>query len=95
MNINNLVTMANEIGAFFISEAGAGAAAQEIAQHITKFWDPRMRAQIIAHAHSGSAGLSDVARAAVLLLAPVPAAAPLNIQDADAASRAGLHGGRC
>lgn len=73
MNIKNLVTMANEIGEFFIYEANAGTAPQEIAQHITKFWDPRMRAQIIAHAHAHGEGLSDVAREAVLLLAPVPA----------------------
>ena len=83
MNVQHLVTMANEIGAFFIAEAGEDAAPREIAQHITRFWDPRMRSQIIAHAHAGGEGLSPAARAAVLLLAPVaaPAASPASGRD--------------
>jgi len=74
MNIQHLVTMANEIGAFFLSEAGEDNAPAEIASHITKFWDPRMRAQIIAHANAGGAGLSTAACKAALLLKPVAAA---------------------
>ncbi len=74
MDIHHLVTMANEIGAFFLSEAGEDGAPKEIATHITKFWDPRMRAQIIAHAQDGGAGLSTAARKAALLLKPVAAA---------------------
>ena len=76
MNVRQLVTMANEIGAFFLSEAGAEAAPHQIAYHITRFWEPRMRAQIIAHAHAGGEGLSNEARAAVLLLKPVAPAPP-------------------
>jgi formate dehydrogenase subunit delta len=64
MNVESLVTMANQIADFFISEAGVDAAPQEIAAHITKFWDPRMRKQIIAHAAAGGAGLSPPALAA-------------------------------
>ncbi|HEX7374818.1 MAG TPA: formate dehydrogenase subunit delta [Steroidobacteraceae bacterium] len=74
MNIQHLVSMANEIGAFFLSEAGEDGAPREIASHITKFWDPRMRAQIIEHAHAGGQGLSAAACKAVLLLAPVAGA---------------------
>ena len=74
MDIHHLVTMANEIGAFFLSEAGEEGAPKEIASHITKFWDPRMRAQIIAHAQQGGAGLSTAACKAALLLKPVAAA---------------------
>jgi formate dehydrogenase subunit delta len=74
MNIQHLVNMANEIGAFFLSEAGENNAPAEIASHITKFWDPRMRAQIIAHAIAGGAGLSTAACKAALLLKPVAAA---------------------
>jgi formate dehydrogenase subunit delta len=74
MNIQHLVTMANEIGAFFLSEAGEHDAPAEIASHITKFWDPRMRAQIIAHANAGGTGLSAAARKAALLLKPAAAA---------------------
>ena len=74
MNVHHLVTMVNEIGAFFTAEAGGDAAPREIAQHMTKFWEPRMRAQIIAHVRDADGvGLSPAARAAVLLLKPVAA----------------------
>ncbi len=71
MHVERLVEMANEIGTFFLSEAGADGAPKEIASHITKFWDPRMRSQLIAHANAGGAGLSQAALAAARLLAPV------------------------
>ncbi len=70
MNVDSLVTMANQIADFFVSEAGADAAPQEIAAHITKFWDPRMRTQIIAHAAAGGTGLSPAALAAARQLQP-------------------------
>jgi len=70
MNVESLVTMANQIADFFVAEAGADAAPQEIASHIAKFWDPRMRTQIIAHAAAGGAGLSPTALAAVRQLRP-------------------------
>ncbi len=70
MNVESLVTMANQIADFFVSEAGVDAAPQEIAAHITKFWDPRMRTQIIAHAAAGGAGLSPTALAAARQLQP-------------------------
>ncbi len=70
MNIEHLVTMANDIGNFFTSEAGDAAAPKEVATHITKFWDPRMRSQIIGHSKSGGEGLSPVALTAVGLLVP-------------------------
>ena len=70
MNIEHLVTMANDIGNFFVSEAGEAEAPREIATHITKFWDPRMRSQIIAHGEAGGEGLSAASKAAVALLVP-------------------------
>jgi formate dehydrogenase subunit delta len=70
MNIGHLVSMANDIGTFFQSEAGEQEAPKEIASHITRFWDPRMRTQIIGHAKAGGEGLSPSAKAAVLLLTP-------------------------
>jgi formate dehydrogenase subunit delta len=39
------------------------------ADHIKKFWDPRMRAQIIAHLKAGGAGLDPAVRAAIGSLA--------------------------
>jgi len=68
MKVDYLVTMANQIADFFVSEAGPDAAPKEIASHMTKFWDPRMRAQMIAHASAGGAGLQPEALAAARML---------------------------
>ena len=69
MKIEYLVKMANEIGAFFASEPDADQAASAVASHLRRFWEPRMRDQIVAHQAKGGAGLSDVARKAVAQLA--------------------------
>ena len=74
MNVETLVTMANQIADFFDSEAGPAAAPQEIAAHITRFWAPRMRAQYLAYAGLGGKGLQPSALAAASLLSPVKAA---------------------
>ena len=74
MNIESLVTMANQIADFFDSEAGPDAAPKEIAGHITKFWAPRMRAAYIEHVANGGTGLRPSAAAAAALLKPVPSA---------------------
>jgi formate dehydrogenase subunit delta len=70
MKVETLVTMANQIADFFVAEAGTDAAPREIAVHITKFWAPPMRTQIIAHAAAGGDGLQPTALAAVHLLQP-------------------------
>jgi len=70
MKVDYLVTMANQIADFFVSEAGPDAAPKEIASHMTKFWDPRMRTQMIAHASAGGAGLQPEALAAARMLQP-------------------------
>jgi formate dehydrogenase subunit delta len=56
--------MANQIGKFFTSQ-GPGIAATGIAEHIAKFWDPRMRSAIFAHLEAGGAGLDPVVREAI------------------------------
>ena len=53
---DRLVYMANQIGAFFRSQ-GHDQAAAGVADHIHKFWDPRMRSAILAHLDAGGAGL--------------------------------------
>ncbi len=67
MDIEHLVTMVNEIGAFFESEDSATAVAQ-VTNHLRKFWDPRMRKQIVAFAASDGHGLTELSRQAVALL---------------------------
>ncbi len=69
MTIDTLLRMANDIGDFFGAEVERAEAAQNVATHMKKFWDPRMRAQIIAHYRQGGVGLSDHVRDGVGLLA--------------------------
>jgi len=56
MSPDKLVMMANQIGKFFASQ-GAGVAVPGIADHIKKFWEPRMRNAIFAHLDAGGEGL--------------------------------------
>jgi formate dehydrogenase subunit delta len=62
-----LVYMANQIGKFFTSQ-GSDKAAPGIAEHIRKFWDPRMRNAIFQHLEEGGAGLDPDVRAAITQL---------------------------
>lgn len=71
MHIETLVTMANDIAAFFNSEPDSAVAATSVATHLRRYWDPRMRKQIIEHCQSGGAGLSELAQQGVLVLAQV------------------------
>ena len=61
---DRLVYMANQIGKFFASQ-GESEAVAGTADHIRKFWDPRMRAIILDHVSKGGAGLDPVAKKAV------------------------------
>ncbi|MEE3624638.1 formate dehydrogenase subunit delta [Nitrospirillum sp. BR 11752] len=68
MSPDKLVYMANQIGKFFTSQPGDQAAAG-IANHITKFWEPRMRQAIQTHVAQGGAGLDpDVLKAVKVYL---------------------------
>lgn len=49
MNIQTLVRMANQIGTFFEAMPDRDQALSDIATHIRKFWEPRMRKQILEH----------------------------------------------
>lgn len=64
MSAEKLVTMANQIGKFFANQGEAKAVAG-IEEHLRKFWDPRMRTQILAHLEAGGAGLDPFVRGAV------------------------------
>jgi formate dehydrogenase subunit delta len=69
VRIERLVAMANDIGMFFDAEPDKAEAAKSIANHLKRFWDPRMRRQIVGHYREGGLGLNDAPRAAVGLLA--------------------------
>ncbi len=68
MGPTQLVTMANDIAAFFVAE-NAAEAAGNIASHLKRYWDPRMRKQIVAHLANGGEGLAPAARDAIEFLA--------------------------
>ena len=60
---DRLVYMANQIGKFFQGQ-GRDKVVPGVADHIKKFWDPRMLKQIYAPLDTGGAGLDpDVTQA--------------------------------
>lgn len=70
MNVERLVEMANDIGHYFEVEPQHEDAVNGFVNHLVRFWDPRMRAQIVAHLEqSGGAGLDPLPREAVMRLA--------------------------
>jgi formate dehydrogenase subunit delta len=64
MSPDKLVYMANQIGKFFAAQ-GDDKAVPLIADHLVKFWDPRMRKAIVAHLAEGGTGLDPRVRKAV------------------------------
>ena len=68
MNAERLVAMANDIAAFFAAETDREVAVAGVANHLTRFWEPRMRREIRAHYERGGEGLSELAKAAVARL---------------------------
>jgi formate dehydrogenase subunit delta len=72
MSPDKLVYMANQIGKFFATQerADEARAVEGIATHLRKFWDPRMRRDIVAKVQAGEApGLDPLPRRAVERLA--------------------------
>jgi formate dehydrogenase subunit delta len=63
------VRLANEIAAQFQCRDPA-LAAQEIANHIQTFWDPRMRTRLITDAGVAGSGMDPLIVAAAALLPP-------------------------
>ena len=57
--------MANDIAAFFAIEPDQDSAADQVANHLKKFWEPRMRNEIRRFVEQGGAGLSPLARRGV------------------------------
>jgi formate dehydrogenase subunit delta len=70
MNTDLMIKMLNEISAFFDGEDDKEQAARDVKSHVCKFWEPRMRAQLLEYYEQRKgAGLSDLAVKAVGLLA--------------------------
>ena len=61
MDIKHLIKMANDIGSFFEAEPDRSKGAERVADHLKKFWDPRMRRQILDYAEGQKgSGLKDI-----------------------------------
>jgi formate dehydrogenase subunit delta len=66
MHIEALVRMANQIGDFFVAMPQRDEALEGIATHLKKFWEPRMRRELLAHVDgAGGAGLHAVVAEAI------------------------------
>ncbi|KDP88358.1 formate dehydrogenase subunit delta [Cupriavidus basilensis] len=66
MNSDNLVKMANQIGTFFEAMPDREEAVADIAGHIKRFWEPRMRRALLARMDSGGdAGMDEIVLLAV------------------------------
>jgi len=64
MSPDRLVYMANQIGKFFEVQR-ADEVVPGIANHIRKFWDPRMRDAIFAYMEAGGEGIDPPVREAL------------------------------
>lgn len=64
---DKLVAMANQIGSFFATQPKINVP-EAVANHLRKFWDPRMRNQITAYLKNGGTGFDPPIREAVQLL---------------------------
>ena len=61
MDPKTLVHMANRIGEFFQAMPDREEALQGVATHIRKFWDPRMRRELLAYLdQQAGEGLSEL-----------------------------------
>jgi formate dehydrogenase subunit delta len=69
MNPANLIKMANQIGAFFEAMPNREQAVKDVATHIQRSWEPRMRTSLLQHVdRNGDAELSAIVREALPLL---------------------------
>jgi formate dehydrogenase subunit delta len=64
MESENMVHMANQIAEFF-APYPHDEAVDGVTDHLKKFWEPRMRKQIIEYVAKGGSGLHDLALEAV------------------------------
>jgi formate dehydrogenase subunit delta len=78
MDENKMVHLVNQIALFFQSyphdEAVAG-----VADHVKRFWPPRMRQQLLQYSAGGGAGLHALVPEALLSLNP-PAESPTQVK---------------
>jgi formate dehydrogenase subunit delta len=67
-----MVHKANSIASFFAAYPREEAI-EGVADHIQRFWEPRMRRQLLAYIEAGGSGLDDLVPEAAKRLKPTPA----------------------
>jgi formate dehydrogenase subunit delta len=66
VDAHKLVKMVNEIASFFEAEPDRNAALEAVAGHLKRFWDPRMRREIVRFVdEQGGEGLKEMALLAI------------------------------
>jgi formate dehydrogenase subunit delta len=66
MNVEHLIHMANRIGDFFEAYPDREEAQRNIAEHVRKFWEPRMRRDLYAQLdRDGAPGLKPIVAEAI------------------------------
>lgn len=66
MDVHNLISMVNRIGQFFESFSDRREALEGIGNHLHKFWDPRMRRELLRHFdEQAGMGLSPIVKEAL------------------------------
>jgi formate dehydrogenase subunit delta len=66
MDTENLLHMANRIGEFFEAYPDRAAVLRSIADHIRKYWEPRMRRDLYAQLdRDGAPGLKPIVAEAI------------------------------
>ncbi|AOB29999.1 formate dehydrogenase [Bordetella sp. H567] len=71
MEIANLIRMANRIGDFFDAMPDRPEAVEGVANHIQKFWEPRMRVQLLAFLDRHPDGIDGDVRLSPIVLEAV------------------------
>lgn len=69
MDVQRLVAMVNDIARYFASEPDHETGVEGVADHLRKFWTPRMCKQIVEYLEAGGCGLDDLSRSAISRLA--------------------------
>ncbi|MDP5009327.1 MAG: formate dehydrogenase subunit delta [Glaciimonas sp.] len=66
MNQHHLITMANQIAAFFETMPDRPQALRDFALHIKRFWEPRMRCALLEYAEQQDGlDLKEIARESI------------------------------
>jgi formate dehydrogenase subunit delta len=90
MKDDHLIQMANSIGDFFAAMPDADEARRDLAAHIHRFWEPRMRRGIFHHIdHKGGAGLRPIVLQALQAHRSTVIPAETGIQGSQESGRSG------